>query len=43
MEIKLNGKRLYPNDSMKYLRVKINSKLNSKSHVNTIAIRLTQY
>ena len=28
----LNGKRLYPIDSVKYLGVKIDSKLNWKSH-----------
>ena len=31
MKIKLNGKRLYPTDSVKYLGVKIDSKLNWKS------------
>ena len=30
MKIKINEKRLYPTDSMKYLGVKINSKLNWK-------------
>ena len=34
MKIKLNWKRLYPTDSMKCLRVKIDSKLKWKSHVN---------
>ena len=28
MKLKLNGKRLYPTDSVKYLGIKINSKLN---------------
>ena len=37
MEIKLNGKRLYPTDSVKYLGAKIDSKLKRKSHVNAIA------
>ena len=36
----LNGKILYPTDSVKYLRVKIDIKLNWKSHVNTIATKL---
>ena len=40
MKIKLNGKRLYPTDSVKYLEVKIDSKLNWKSHVNAIATKL---
>ena len=34
MKIKLNGKRLCPTDSVKYLGVKIVNKLNWKSHVN---------
>ena len=42
MNIKLNGKRLYPNDSVKYLGVKINSKLNWKSHVHATAAKLNQ-
>ena len=37
MKIKLNGKRLYPIDSVKYLGVEIDSKLNWKSHVNATA------
>ena len=35
-------KRLYPTDSVKYLEVKIDSKLNWKSLVNTIATKLNQ-
>ena len=34
MKLKLNGKRLYPTDSVKYLGIKINSKLNWKSLVS---------
>ena len=30
MKIKLNGKRLHPTDSVRYLGVKIGSKLNVK-------------
>ena len=37
MKIKLNGKRLYPTNSVKYLGAKIDSKLKRKSHVNAIA------
>ena len=37
MKIKLNGKRLYLIDSVNYLRVKIDSKFNRKSHANAIA------
>ena len=42
MTIKLNGKILYPNDSVKYLGVKIDSKLNWKSRVNDTATKLEQ-
>ena len=42
MKIKLNGKRLYPTDSVRYLGVKIDSKLNWNSHVNAIATKLNQ-
>ena len=40
MKIKLNGKRLYPTDLVIYCRVKTDSKLNWKSHVNAIATEL---
>ena len=40
MKIKLDGKRSYPTDSVKYLGVKIDSKLNWKIHVNAIATKL---
>ena len=42
IKIKLNGKRLYPTDSVKYLEVKIHSKLNWKSHVNVTKTKLNQ-
>ena len=42
MKIKLNGKRLYPPDSVKYLGIKIDSKLNWKSHVNATATKLNR-
>ena len=42
MKIKLNGKRLYPTDSVKHLELKIDSKLNRKSHVNVIATKVNQ-
>ena len=42
MKIKLNGKRLYPTDSVRYLGVKIDSKLNWNSHVNAIATKLNR-
>ena len=40
--MKLNGKRLYPTDSVRYIGVKIDDKLNWKSHVNTIAKKLNR-
>ena len=40
MKIKLNRKRLYSTDPVKYLGVKIDSKLNWKSHVNATATKL---
>ena len=39
MKIKLYGK-IYPTDSVKYLGVKIDSKLNWKNQVNAIATKL---
>ena len=42
MKIKLNGKRLYPTDSVKCLGVKIDSKLNWESHVNATATKLNR-
>ena len=42
MKIKLNGNILYPTDSVKYLGVKIDRKLNSKNHVNATASKLNR-
>ena len=42
MKIKLNGKRLYPTDSVRYLGVKTESKLNWNSHINAIATKLNR-
>ena len=42
MITKLNRKRLYPTDSVKYLGVEIDSKLNWKSHVNATATKLKE-
>ena len=42
MKIKLNGKRLYPTDSVKYLEVKFDSKLNWKSHANVTVTKLNR-
>ena len=40
MKIKLNGKRLYPTDSVRHLGVKIDSKLNWNSLANATATKL---
>ena len=42
MKIKLTGKRLYPTDSVRYLGVKTDGKLNWNSHVNATATKLNQ-
>ena len=42
MKIKLNGKKLYPTDSVRYLGVKIDIKLNWESHVNVTATKLNR-
>ena len=42
MKIKLNGKKLYPTDSVRYLGVKIDIKLNWKSHVNVTVTKLNR-
>ena len=42
MKIKLNEKILYPTDPVKYFAVKIDSKLNWKSHVSSIATKLNE-
>ena len=42
MKIKLIGKRLNPTDLVKYLAIRIDSKLNWKSHDNAIAAKLNQ-
>ena len=40
LKIKLNGKRLYEANSVKYLVVRIDSKFNWKAHINDIALKL---
>ena len=42
LKFKLNGKRLYPTNSVKYLGIKIDDKLNWKEHINDIAIKLNR-
>ena len=40
LKIKLNGKRLYETNSVKYLGIRIDNKLNWKVHINDIALKL---
>ena len=40
--VKINRKRLYPTDSVKYLGVGIDKNLNWKHHVSDIAIKLNR-
>ena len=42
MKIMLNGKSLYPTDSVKYFGVKIDNKLNWKSDVNATSTKLNR-
>ena len=40
IKIKLNGKRLYTSQSVRYLGIKIDQNLNWKDHINDIAVKL---
>ena len=42
IKIKLNGKRLYPSKSVKYLGTKIDENLNWKQHIHVIIIKLNR-
>ena len=42
LNLKLNGKRLYPTNSVKYLGLKINENLNWKQQISDIAIKLNR-
>ena len=42
LKIKLCGKRLYPTESVKYLVVKIDTKLTWQHHVNDLTIKLNR-
>ena len=43
LKIELNGNRLYPADSVKYLGVRNDNKLNWKARIDSIAIKLKYY
>ena len=42
LKLKLNGKRIYPTKSVKYLSIKIDENLTWIDHVNDIAITLNR-
>ena len=42
IKIKLNRKRLYPSQSVRYLGMKIDQNLNWKDHINDIAVKLNR-
>ena len=42
LKIKLCGKRLYPNESVKYMGVKIDANLTWQYHVNDLSIKLNR-
>ena len=42
LKIKLNRKRIFPSESVKYLGIKIDKQLNWKIHVDNVAIKLTR-
>ena len=40
LKIKLNGKQIYETDSVKYLGIAYDNKLNWKAHIDNIAVKL---
>ena len=42
VKIKLNGKRIYPTASVKYLCVKIDQHLNWQHHINDLSVKLNR-
>ena len=42
LKIKLCGKRLYPNENVKYLGAKVNTNLNLQYHLNDVSIKLNR-
>ena len=42
IEIKLNRKRLYRSQSVRYLGIKTDQNLNWKDHINDIAVKLNR-
>ena len=42
LKIRLNGKRLYETDSVKYLEIQIDKRLTWKQHINHVALKLNK-
>ena len=42
IKIKLNRKRLYPSQSVRYLGIKMDQNLNWKDYINDIAVKLNR-
>ena len=42
LKLKVNGKRLYPTKSVKYISIKIDESLTCNEHINDIALKLNQ-
>ena len=40
LKLKLNGKRIYPTKSIKYLGIKVNETLTWNEHINDVVIKL---
>ena len=40
LKIRLNGKQLYETNSVKYLDIRIDNKINWRAHINDIALKL---
>ena len=40
LKLKLNGKRIYPTKSIKYLGIKIDENLTWNEHINDLVIKL---
>ena len=40
LKINLNGKQLYETNSVQYLGVRIDNRLNWKAHINDIALKI---
>ena len=41
-KVKLNGKKLFQTNSLKYLGIKLDEQLNWRDHINAVAIKLNK-